>query len=78
MSKLIRNPPIKFTQLFINGKFVDSLSGRRFPTINPANGQKIAEVAEADKSDIDLAVNAARAAFSRVCVVCSPMRVSDN
>lgn len=65
MSKFIRNPPIKYTQLFINGKFVDSVTGKRFPTINPANGQTIAEVAEADKADIDLAVKAARKAFTR-------------
>jgi len=65
-SKLIRNPPVKFTQLFINGKFVDSLTGRRFPTVNPSTGQKIAEIAEADKADIELAVKAARKAFSRV------------
>ena len=66
MSKLIRNPPIKYTQLFIGGNFVDSVSGRRFPTFNPATGQKIAEVAEAGKADVDLAVKAARAAFYRV------------
>lgn len=66
MSKFIRNPPIKYTQLFINGKFVDSVTGKRFPTINPANGQTIAEVAEADKADVDLAVKAARKAFTRV------------
>ncbi|KAJ6223540.1 hypothetical protein RDWZM_002085 [Blomia tropicalis] len=65
MSKFIRNPPIKYTQLFINGKFVDSVTGKRFPTINPANGQTIAEVAEADKADVDLAVKAARKAFTR-------------
>lgn len=34
--------------------------------INPATGQKIAEIAEADKADVDLAVKAARNAFSRV------------
>ncbi|KAH9408563.1 Aldehyde dehydrogenase X, mitochondrial [Tyrophagus putrescentiae] len=34
-------------------------------TINPATGQKIAEIAEADKADVDLAVKAARNAFSR-------------
>lgn len=51
------------TKLFINGKFVDAVSGKTFPTINPATGQVIANVAEADKADVDLAVKAARAAF---------------
>jgi hypothetical protein len=36
-------------QLFINNEFVDSVSGKTFPTLNPANERKIADVAEADK-----------------------------
>lgn len=56
-------PTIKFTKLFINGEFVDSVSGRRFETKDPRNGEVIAEVAEGDKEDVDLAVKAARAAF---------------
>lgn len=51
--------------MFINGKFVDSVTGRKFPTVNPATGETISEVAEADKRDVDLAVSAARGAFSR-------------
>ncbi|XP_026683111.1 retinal dehydrogenase 1-like, partial [Diaphorina citri] len=35
--------------LFINNAFVDAVSGRTFPTINPATEDKIADVAEADK-----------------------------
>ncbi|KAM7258653.1 hypothetical protein ACFE04_014394 [Oxalis oulophora] len=54
---------IKFTKLFINGDFVDSLSGKTFETINPSTGEVITRVAEGDKEDIDLAVNAARHAF---------------
>jgi hypothetical protein len=38
-------------QLFINNKFVDSVSGKTFPTLNPANEKKIADIAEADKVD---------------------------
>ncbi|KAJ8927205.1 hypothetical protein NQ314_020364 [Rhamnusium bicolor] len=41
------------------------LAKRTFPTLNPTNGQKIADVAEADKADVDIAVAAAKAAFSR-------------
>jgi len=28
---------------------VDAVSGRKFPTINPANGKVIAEISEGDK-----------------------------
>nr|XP_037292015.1 retinal dehydrogenase 2-like [Rhipicephalus microplus] len=44
-----RNPPIKFTQIFINNEFVNSVSGKTFPTYNPATGKKIADVQEGDK-----------------------------
>jgi betaine-aldehyde dehydrogenase len=50
-------------QLFIDGKFVDAESGKTFTTPNPATGEAFAEVAEADKADIDKAVDAARRAF---------------
>ncbi|KDP33652.1 hypothetical protein JCGZ_07223 [Jatropha curcas] len=58
-----KTPTIKFTKLFINGEFVDSISGKTFETIDPTNGEVIARVAEGDKEDIDLAVKAARDAF---------------
>jgi len=51
------------TRLFIDGRFVDSVSRKTFPTYNPATGEVIAHVAEADKEDVDLAVRAARRAF---------------
>ncbi len=38
-------------------------SGKTFPTINPATGEEICQVAEADAADVDRAVKAARAAF---------------
>ncbi|CAN1331154.1 Aldehyde dehydrogenase family 2 member C4 [Linum perenne] len=56
-------PSVKFTKLFINGQFVDSLSGKTFDTISPRTGQVIAQVAQGDNSDVDLAVKAAREAF---------------
>jgi betaine-aldehyde dehydrogenase len=49
--------------LFVDGDFVQSASGKTFPTINPATGELLAEVAEADAHDVDLAVSAARKAF---------------
>src|SRR6195256_5326975 len=50
-------------QLFIDGQWVDAESGKTFATPNPSTGQTLAEVAEADKADIDKAVAAARRAF---------------
>ena len=42
---------------------MDALSGRTFPTYNPATEEIIAQVQEADSADIDRAVAAARKAF---------------
>ena len=50
-------------QLFINGKFVDSRSGKRFESISPHDRSVVAVVAEGDKADIDAAVSAARGAY---------------
>lgn len=52
------------TQLLINNEWVESSSGKRFETINPANGEVICDVAEADALDVDKAVKAARKAFT--------------
>ena len=51
------------TQLFIDGEWVDAVSGKTFATINPATEEVIAEVAEGDAEDIDRAATAARQAF---------------
>jgi acyl-CoA reductase-like NAD-dependent aldehyde dehydrogenase len=50
-------------KLFINGEFVDALAGKTFETRNPANGEVLAEIAEAGPEDVELAVRAARTAF---------------
>jgi len=50
--------------LFINGKFVQPESGKYFDTINPADGKKIASVADASANDVDAAVKSARRAFN--------------
>jgi phenylacetaldehyde dehydrogenase len=50
-------------KMLINGKWVDSASGKMFPTYNPATGEVLSQVAEGDREDINLAVKAARAAF---------------
>jgi acyl-CoA reductase-like NAD-dependent aldehyde dehydrogenase len=61
----ITNPEIKYTQLFINNEFVNSVSGKTFPTINPATGDVICDLQEGDKPDVDKAIIAAKAAFAR-------------
>src|SRR6202522_915354 len=53
----------KTRKMLINGKWVDSASGKTFPTYNPATGEVLSNVAEGDTEDIDRAVKAARAAF---------------
>jgi aldehyde dehydrogenase (NAD+) len=50
-------------QLFINGKFVAPTSGKYFASINPATEEKLAEIAEANARDVDLAVKSARKAY---------------
>jgi len=59
----VTNPEIKYTKLFINNEWVDSVSGKTFPTINPATGAVICQVQEGDKADVEKAVKAARDAF---------------
>ncbi|XP_016409639.1 retinal dehydrogenase 2-like [Sinocyclocheilus rhinocerous] len=60
----VPNPEIKYTKIFINNEWHDSVSGKVFSTYNPATGEKICDVQEADKADVDKAVKAARSAFS--------------
>ena len=50
-------------QLFINGQFQKPLSNKYFASINPANENKIAMVAQANEKDVDLAVKAARNSY---------------
>ena len=55
--------PIKPGRLFIGGKWADAASGKTFSTINPATGEALTTLAEADERDADAAVTAARKAF---------------
>jgi len=50
-------------QAFIDGAYVDALSGETFECVNPATGEVLAEVAACDADDVDRAVRGARAAF---------------
>jgi aldehyde dehydrogenase (NAD+) len=58
-----RGGKVRQTKLLIGNKWVDSESGKRFDTINPATGEVICSVAEADAADVDKAVRSARKAF---------------
>jgi aldehyde dehydrogenase (NAD+) len=49
--------------LFVNGEFAEPKSGRYFRTIDPATEDVLAEVAEAGPEDVEVASDAARAAF---------------
>jgi len=53
------------TKFLINNDWVESESGKTFTTFNPATGDEIAEVAEADTRDVDRAVAVARQALER-------------
>jgi len=61
--RTVKAPKVKDQQLFIGGKWLESASGKTFPTTNPATGETICQVAEGDKADVDRAVKAARQAF---------------
>jgi acyl-CoA reductase-like NAD-dependent aldehyde dehydrogenase len=50
-------------KLLIDGKWVSAKLGRTFESINPANEEILAVLAEADKADVDEAVRSARKAF---------------
>jgi aldehyde dehydrogenase (NAD+) len=53
-------------ELFIDGKFVKPTKGKYFDTINPATEQKLAEISEADETDVNKAVKAARNSYENV------------
>ena len=51
--------------LFINGEWQKPLSKKYFDTINPANEEKLSEVADANAADVNKAVVAARTAYEK-------------
>jgi len=56
-------PQIKYTQIFINNEYVNSQSGKVFPNIDPCTGEKICDIQEGDKAEVNAAVVAARSAM---------------
>ncbi|KAJ1419819.1 Aldehyde/histidinol dehydrogenase [Sesbania bispinosa] len=63
INSFVKIPKVKFTKLFINGEFVDSVSGKTFESVDPRTEEVLTEIAEANKEDVDIAVRAARKAF---------------
>jgi len=55
----------RFFGHFIDGRFVRPEGRKTIAVANPANGEKLADIACGDEDDVDQAVKAARAAFGR-------------
>ena len=51
------------SQLFIDGKYDNSITGETFDNISPINGKLINKVTFSQKKDVDKAVTVARKAF---------------
>ncbi len=51
------------TAAFIDGKYCPAASGKTFETVNPATGEKLADIASCGADDVDVAVEKAREAF---------------
>ena len=58
----LKNP----AQMLINGKWVAAQSGETFNTINPADGNIIANIPLANEVDVNTAVQAARKSYNTV------------
>jgi len=54
---------VKALKNFVNGKFVDSKSGKTTELINPATGKAFATAPNSNEADVDAALQAAAAAF---------------
>ena len=55
-----RKIPRIINDLFINGKFTQSIKGQTFDVINPADETVLATISRGSSEDIDLAVKSAR------------------
>jgi len=50
-------------QAFIDGRYVDARSGQTYACVSPIDGATLTQVAQCDRNDVELAVQAARRAF---------------
>lgn len=62
-SPTIARPDLSPRRLYIGGRWEDASTGRRTDIVDPSTGEVLTSVAEADSSDVDRAVRAAREAF---------------
>lgn len=53
-------------ELFIGGRWVKPQTKEYFPTLNPATGEVLSQLARAGAADVDLAVKTARQAYTKV------------
>lgn len=63
ISKRLSDFLVGTKKMYINGEWVESVSGQTFDTLNPATGEILATLYEAGPDDVDRAVEAARVAF---------------
>ena len=54
---------MEIKKLFIDGKWTEGSSGKTFKSINPSNGEVLAEIAEASIDDVRAAIAAAKKSF---------------
>src|SRR5438477_2080804 len=54
---------VRTYQMYVNGEWVESKSGKTFPVYDPSSEEVIAQVADANSEDVNRAVAAAKAAF---------------
>src|SRR4051812_8687309 len=66
------------TQLFINGQFRNSSSGKSFSVTNPATEEILCEVAAANAHDADLAVTGAHRAYEQTWRDIAPGQRADH
>ncbi len=61
---------------YINGRWVNSSSGKTLKDINPANQEVVCVVPQSNAKDVDHAVKSARAAFSKWKATPAPVRAT--
>ncbi|TVY22929.1 Succinate-semialdehyde dehydrogenase [NADP(+)] [Lachnellula hyalina] len=59
----LKNASLFKEQSLVNGKFVEAKSGKRFDVVDPGSGKVWASAPDNNAEDVDVAVNAAHAAF---------------
>jgi betaine-aldehyde dehydrogenase len=61
----VQSPSLNFSPrgLYIGGKWLSPHEGKSFSSINPSNMEKLADIPSASETDVDMAVQAAKAAF---------------